>query len=505
MTFIKKDMMWILPLSLMLGAGLSFIESGGWIGFSALLVICLLLLAQSVRWVNAKPIAWIVAIAFALRLAGGLAAYTLLPINGYDDEDDRAGFVFTDAHRRDAQAWQLAESDRSLLSGFSEKYAYDQYGGLLTFSALMYRIFSPDAHRPLLLVVFSAFIAALGISFLWKALALQWNEFLALAACWIFALYPESVLLGGAAMREPYLMTFSAFALWGFVNFHQSKIWLGIGLAGMLLVSPVAALATLVILGGWMYFSRAGKAIPAWGIALAVLVFILGLFALSSALNRSGEFNASSPLHVLSGWLKLAVRWDVYQLERGSGWVQKLFDEMPEWLRLPFVMAYGVFQPVLPAAIVEPTTLTWKVIILLRAFGWYALLPFLVLSFIAAWNQKENKLWLWLAIACWAWILFAALRGGGDLWDNPRYRAILFMWQAILAAHVWMWKTESRSPWFWRVIFMELVFLFFFGQWYASRYYHWGGQLPFAVMVSLIVFLWAAILFGGLWLDKRRV
>jgi hypothetical protein len=50
---------------------------------------------------------------------------------------------------------------------------------------------------------------------------------------------------------------------------------------------------------------------------------------------------------------------------------------------------------------------------------------------------------------------------------------------------------------------MEAVFLLFFTQWYASRYFHWGGQLPFATMVALILGLWALILGTGLWRDRR--
>ncbi|GAB4542272.1 MAG: hypothetical protein Fur002_12240 [Anaerolineales bacterium] len=498
-----KDLTWSVPLALVLGAGFSFIERGGWLAFFLLAFLALAALTSAARWANGgKPLAWMVALAFGLRLLAGVSTYLLLPINGFTDEDDRAGFVFTDAHRRDEQAWQLAESDRSLMSGFSEKYAYDQYGGLLTFSALIYRYFSPDAHRPLMLVLVSAFFAALGLPFLWKAAALQWNEKIALAACWLYALYPESVLLGGAAMREPYLMAFSAFALWGFVA--SRKIWLALGLAGMLLVSPAVALATLILLGGWILFARAGKALPVGGIAAALALFLFGLVLLSSALNRSGGFDSSSPLQALAGWLKFAVQWDVYQLERGSGWVQKLFDEMPSFLRLPFVIVYGVFQPVLPAAIVEPTTLTWKVIALLRAFGWYALLPLLIFAPLQAWHdRKENPLWLWLSVFAWAWILFAALRGGGDQWDNPRYRAILFLWQALVAAYAW--GAFRRNAWGARIVWMEALFLLVFGQWYASRYFHWGGQLPFAGMVALILTLWAGVAAGGIWRDKHRV
>ena len=51
---------------------------------------------------------------------------------------------------------------------------------------------------------------------------------------------------------------------------------------------------------------------------------------------------------VVGDWFREAVKWDVYQLERGSGWVQKLFDEMPDWLRLPFVTIYGISNPSCP-------------------------------------------------------------------------------------------------------------------------------------------------------------
>ena len=207
-------------------------------------------------------------------------------------------------------------------------------------------------------------------------------------------------------MREPYLITFSAFALWGFVElFHRIErsvtqppeklltldllskspgahlsrawsltmpgragedrsawFWLGLGLLGMLLVSPVVALVTLIIFAGWMFFTSERGNISWKTILILLSIFVAGLFFLSSSLNRSGEFDATSPLHVINDWLRLAVKWDAYQLERESGWVQKLFDEMPEWMRLPFIAIYGTLQHVLPAALIVPTKFIWKVI-----------------------------------------------------------------------------------------------------------------------------------------------
>jgi hypothetical protein len=520
-----KDLLLILPISVGLGWLLAFFQGENWLpgflGFSLLLLLGLLSLVISVRWASAgKTLAWIVVLAFALRLAGGVATYMLLPIYGYEDEDDRAGFVFTDAHRRDDQAWELASSGRPLIVAFTDRFAYDQYGGLLAFSAFIYRYLSPDAHRPLMLVLLSGLIAALGIPFLWRAANQAFGEKIAWASVWVFALYPDSILLGGSAMREPYLMTFSAFAFWGFVKWfdrgRQSSerepkprawLWLAFGLLGMLLVSPVVALVTLIIFVGWIFFTRESGAISWKTVLVLGIVFIGGLFFLSSSLNRSGEFDATSPLHVINDWLRLAVRWDAYQLERESGWVQKIFDESPDWIRLPFVTIYGVFQDVLPAALIVPTTFLWKVIYIARSLGWYLLLPLLILSFIAAAGETSNRtrnLWMWLTLIVWAWILLAALRAGGDKWDNPRYRTILFLWQALVAGYVWVWWRETRNPWFIRVIACELVFLLVFTQWYGNRYLYWPGQLPFATMVLLIIGLWGIILSVGWWHDAKR-
>ncbi|MDP1544931.1 MAG: glycosyltransferase family 39 protein [Anaerolineales bacterium] len=518
----KHDLLWALPVSLALGAWLASVQPGnwfvGWLGFSFLFLLTFLLLSSSVLWAGGgRHLVWMVALAFLLRFAGGVGAYLSLPVYGYDDVDDQSGFVYTDARRRDTQAWELADSNRPIMAAFNQKFAYDQYGGLLAFSALVYRYLSPDAHRVLMLVLLSALMGALGVPFLWKSIHLLWGEKKAFASAWIFALYPESLLLGGSAMREPYLLAFSAFALWGFASWHSDKdrsqlLWLGLGLAGMLLVSPAIALATLVILGGWMFFAREQSRISWQFVVLLAVVFIAGLFLLSSALDRGGNLGGGGPLGVVQNFIRESLKWNVYKVEAESGWVQKLFDEMPQWLRLPFVMVYGVLQPVLPAIFIAPTTVVWRIIGILRSVGWYAILPALILAPFAGTGaggekkraERSRSILLWLSFIVWGWALFTALRGGGDQWDNPRYRTILFMWQAVLAGHVWVWWRETKNAWVVRVIAMEVVFVVVFGQWYANRYLHIGFQLPFPVMVAVILGLWVLIVGWGVWRDRLR-
>ena len=185
----------------------------------------------------------------------------------------------------------------------------------------------------------------------------------------------------------------------------------------MLLVSPSIALVTLVILSGWMYFSSERGRISWQVIAVAVFVFIAGLFILSAALNRQGNLGDGSPIGVINNFIHEALKWNVFKIEEGSGWVQKLFDEMPEWIRLPFVMVYGFLQPVLPAILFVPTTIVWKVIGILRAVGWYAILPALILSFAAAagsGGENKRKLFLGLSLFARGVLLFTVVLGGGD-------------------------------------------------------------------------------------------
>jgi hypothetical protein len=520
-----QDLFYIVPISLLLGAFFTSIQDGNWVlgffSFSLVFLLSTVVLKMAHRWSNGgKTLGIMIALAFLLRLMVGVTLHLALPVYGHDDEDDRAGYVFTDAHKRDNQAWSLATSEHPIIDAFSSKYASDQYGGLLAFNSLIYRYLSPDAQRPLLLILFSAFFAALGIPFLWKAVSQVFGEKVAWASAWIFALYPESILLGASAMREPYLLTFSAFALWGFVEWQYRAvrretlgerirngwIWFGLGLLGMLLVSPVVALVTIMIFGGWVYFTNEGREISWTGILIVAAVFLLALFILSSSLNRSSQFDATSPLHVINDWLRLAVKWDAYQLERDSGWVQRIFNRGPRWIRLPFIAIYGMAQPVLPATVIHPTKLIWTTIGFLRGLGWYVILPLLILSFVAAAGEisrKTRNLILWLALLVMLWVLLAAIRGGADLYDNPRYRTILFTWQAVLAGYVWAWWRERRNPWLLRVVLMEVLFLLVFTQWYASRYYHWGGQLSFPAMMALILGLWGLVLGVGWWRDQK--
>ena len=518
-----KETKTILPLSLCLSAIFALFEAGNYLisWLSATLIFFLGLSALYALWKWAgkpRPLLWILIFALFLRLISATALQVYLPINGYkNSEQQQAGYVFNDAYNRDTQAYELAQSDAPLTRAFTKKHRSDQYGGLLALSAGIYRYLSPDAHRPLLIILFAALFATLGIPFLWMASKEIGGTKLALPAAWIFALYPESILMGSSQMREPFLISLVAITLWAFLNWQKDKnnhensrkttFWgLGLGFGAMLLISPAIAIFQLIFLSVYKLILDERKKVTGKQLAFIAAFLLLSLFLLSSALSQS-RIDASTPFGIILEWTQRAIKWDIYQLEDGSGWVQKLLAHMPSIFHIPFVTAYGLTQPVLPAAIIEPTTLIWKILGVMRALGWYLLAPFLLYGFFSIPKQdseKARRLWTWFGLACWTWIIISSLRAGGDQWDNPRYRVIFLALEALFFAWAWLKFKEGTNSWLPRILTIEAIFLAFFTQWYASRYYVLFGTLSFGAMVTWILALSAIVVVWGILRDKKN-
>src|SRR5258708_26709581 len=242
-------------------------------------------------------------------------------------------------------------------------------------------------------------------------------------------------------------------ALWGFALWlensenqtahsprRSSWIWMGAGLGGMLLDSPAIALALLVLFGGWLWFEGERKRLTVPIVIAAGVIFLIVVLFFAFSLSRAHDFNGGSPLVTILNWTRNSVKWVIYQLARGSGQVQNVFSKMNPLAQFLFVVGYGIAQPVLPPAFFDPTTLTWHVIGIFRALGWYLVLPFLLYAPIAAWRTgpgRERRLWLWLTAFSWAWIVICAIRAGGSQWDNPRYRLIFFGFEALVIGYAW--------------------------------------------------------------------
>lgn len=508
-----RNVLWIVPLSLALGLGLSQLDgSAGWVGYSLLSLVGLVALTALWRAESAdRRLLWILVTALALRLFLGTAAQIVLPVYGYDNEAHNAGFVYRDAATYDRQAWELAASGKPLWRAFDRSSGIEeQYGGLTLTLSLAYRLLSPEAHRPLLTVLLTAFVSALGVGLAWRGMRSAWGEGVANVAAWVLALYPEAVLTGSAPLREPFLFLFAALFFFSLMRLRERDGWMGwaglvSGALGLLLFSPPAAGSFLLVSGVWLWLTGRGRRLH-WGWLVGTLTFSLIAFLAFGFLAGSSLQAPSGPLANLVTWLQYAAHWGLYELKRTSDGLQPLFDALPEGLHLPLATAFGVTQPFLPAALADLSLWPVTFLNIFRSLGWYLLLPFLIFApFLWGKLPKEERLaWGWLCLAVWVWILAASLRGGGDQWDNPRYRLMLFFFQAVLAGQVWLRWQSGEAPWFGRLLAIEIWGLLVFLYFYLGRYSSWNLphlSLPWAVGL-IVIGATILLLFG--WLGIRQ-
>ena len=499
-SYFVNDLLFSLLSGLLLGALLSLFSPGSfWLGwleggvFAALLSLGTIRVARSLK--VGQPLMLLMAVAFVLRLGLGIFLDQGLPTLGYDTPVQNAGYVFSDAAERDQAAYRLGNDPTVFNHDLDDFWAVDQYRGLIICSALIYRIFSPDIHRPLMLVLASAFAMSLAVAFFYSAVAKKWNQNLARVSGWVMALYPMGVLLGSSQMREPYLIAFASLLFWVSLDW-KIKPW------RTLIIS-------MLILGFSLPFS-----VPVSGASFVVVAGIVYLDWLSTRPDRKYRLIGSAIYGVMllaaavAGWmwLKGGVGYEFHLTEANSGWISELMRRYGESARLPFLTLYGLTQPVLPAAIVDPTLPVWWGISVFLAFGWYFVLPFLLYGFFAAFKaakEDHRAVLIFLNLALIAWILISSIRGGGDQWDNPRYRTAFLPWMSIITGWVWLQLRSRKSPWFWRIVAIESECLLFFMNWYLNRHINLGTQIPFTMMIILMLGLAALIALAGVLWDKK--
>jgi hypothetical protein len=206
-------------------------------------------------------------------------------------------------------------------------------------------------------------------------------------------------------------------------------------------------------------------------------------------------------------WLVDSSKWDLYLMESSSGRLQWEVTLIGSRFRAPFIIGYGIAQPVLPAAIIYPGIPINRTIAIFRSLGWYLLAPLLITALLLLWKEKNKQsksLLLYFLLTALVWTVISSARAGGDQWDNPRYRSIFLIWMLIPAAWAYITTLEKRSPWLWRLLALEFFYIGFFIQWYLSRYYGLFKRMDFWPMVRLLGGVGIAIIFGGLLYDLIR-
>jgi hypothetical protein len=505
------------PAALIMGALLSSLDGtgswiSGWLAYSTLTAGAMGLLLAVERLTGAgraRKAAWT---AFILRLALGVFLFLILPTAGYpDNRATQSGYTFDDAFVRDQQAWKLATSEAHLVSAFSGSYAGDQYGGMMALSATVYRYLSPDFHRPFLVLIIGAAVAACGVFFIWRAAEVWFGPKIGLLAGWIFALYPESVLLGSSHMREPFIMTAAAMTLFSISIGREKRwvsfAWLILGIFILLLFQPPIALFTSIVVFGIWFFDQKHKF--SWKQA-AVFSIILIVSAGTLILVWSGlpSLSEAQSSNVVITWFYNNFVYQTHLTERSSGWLQKIFSEIGNQWQMPFVLVYGITRPVLPAALGdrESVLLVWRVINIFRAAGWYALALPLVYGVFLPWriqNFPRRSQILWLFSMIWLWILISSAVAGGDMWDNPRYRTIFLGFYTLMAAWAVHWAIMEKDPWLLRLLYVELVAIAAMTVWYISRNYIPWFTLNIWPVLGIILVLSALILIRG-WRSDRK-
>jgi len=471
---------------------------GGWLAAGLLLwAVVLVMLIVWQRAGGGKILGWMMLLTFVLRLGLGIGLSLAMPEYGYDTEQQNAGYVFYDAYWRDDDAWGLAISDNTLWYAFQEDFSMDQYGGLLTLSAAIYRYLSPRAHRAFLILILAAFAPALGVAFLYGALRHRWDERLARLAGWIFVFYPDAIFFSSSQMREPFLMGIGAIGLWAVLHWKEKRR-----------TATILFFASLVV--GMLFSSRVTPLIFGMLMILFWVEHLLPRHRAWQVLGWIGVAIAGAGFLFLTWrWLETSAWWDLQVTEDASGWVAMLIKDMDLKVQYLFITGYGLAQPVLPATIADPAIPMWKTVAILRALGWYAILPFLGYAFLTVWfvkPVKERRILAWMAAFSLLWLIVAAARAGGDMTDNPRYRVQFIPFLSLLAAWAFLWAREHRNGWLLRILAVEAVFLGFFGNWYFSRYFQWGGRLPFWGNVKWIIGLSVLIMGSGLvWEGIKKI
>ncbi len=444
-----------------------------------------------------KVVGWMMLTAFVIRIALGVFLAWGLPQFGYDTEVQQAGFVYADPFNRESNAWALAQSREPLTLAFRESFEGDQYGGLFALSAFIYRYLSPDAFRPVLMVILTAGASALSLPFFVMALLRLFKRRSALFAGWILALYPESILLGASQMREPFFILFFSLLLW----------------AGTKIISPKKnklSIFVFVLSTACLLLFSPRVAIPIISVVTLIMWVIKSPELKNSRLKIGGWIVLISGMLVLAWfvfeWIHDALQWDSYATFLKSGMVQFQLNQFPDWLSLPLIVLYGVFQPVLPAAIIAPAPWIWHSLGVFRAVGWYALLPLLIYVTIRLWHlasSKKKRILLISILVVWVWIFIASARAGGDQWDNPRYRTIFLPLMATLGAWGVVYARQTKDRWLWRGLLIEGVFVGMVTLWYLGRYFHLLPVLSLKVLVMVVLALGVAIVVGGILYDRN--
>jgi hypothetical protein len=476
------------------------------------------LVAAALRWLapGAGQGAWLrrwVWIALVVRVASVAFWPVALRAWGYRSPEQQAGFIATDAYNASQLAWDRAQSDTPAISAFARGHG-DNTGGITFLAVVAYRAFSPDFQRPMILGLLASSFTALTVLAAYHLASLHALPSVAKGAAIIAALYPEAVIIGSAHLQQGYLALLLGFMLWGvsaawvstgrqspdvqaplFALSRRAGVILALGalivMMGVSLQFGILAAGVLLLAAVWLADWRTTAGRVLLGVLAAVVVALPLLHFLSEA-----ELIPDSLNLLMIQWKFLFgqawTEFDRMLAAPGTDLFESLMVRMPRSLAFVVAGCYGLLQPVLPAAIgyrnVEQAGGgIWQVLGLLRASGWYILLPLLVYGGSAALRRiRERRFDTFAALLFWIVAAVASYRALGDQWDNPRYRLFVLVPMAFLAAWGFVRWRQTRSPWLGRIAVPFALSCVVMTAWYVARYWL-GVRLPAVPVLAGVI------------------
>jgi hypothetical protein len=459
--------------------------------------------------------------ALGMRVAFLIIVPLAMQLWGYPSDKNRIGLVETDALNATSKAWNAAQSNQPVLETWTQGSG-DNTGGITVMGVILFRLFSSDQERALLLGLLAAAVSALTVIPTFRLANELFSERTARVAAVIVAVYPEAVMLGALDVQQGYLalvLGVELLALAGLILWKKTEpgklgaprpviaaVAFVLSLVAMFLLSYEFFILSIfcgALFAVWLADPRRRVGRILWiagGLGVLVLI-VMHILSLRDVIPSDSDY-LYSQYHYLYG-----LAWSEYDKIAATGGgdlFQSVLATMDRTVAFLLAALYGLLQPVLPAAIGHRNQTAvggsfWQALGIYRSLGWYLALPLLFYGTLKSVRGLfSRKPELMLAVIFWAIAFIGSYRAFGDQWDNPRYRFFAFVPMALLAAWAWVQWREKRDAWFLRIAIPFAVAVIGLTVWYLLRDYA-GVQFPvvasLGVLVALGVLAFVATLF----------
>jgi 4-amino-4-deoxy-L-arabinose transferase-like glycosyltransferase len=445
--------------------------------------------------------------AFGSRVAFIVVVPVMLLLWGYPSNRNLHGLVELDAVNANDTAWHAAVAGAPVLESW-KRAPGDNTGGITVMGVAVFRLFSPDQNRTLLLGLVASFFTSLTVIAVYRLGNGLFSNGVARIAAVAAAVYPEAVMIGSSHQQMGYLALVYGVILLAAAGVMIKKestpeasalpkrrnaaILLVLFLVVLFLLSSQFFKFGLIGLAAYMVWladpkRRVGRIIWIAGGAAVLALVVLRVLSILDIVPGNWDFLFKEYQYLYG------LAWDEFYkmtLAGGGDLFQNVLAGMEKGPAFALAAAYGTVQPVLPAAIGHRSVAAqggffWQLLGIYRGLGWYLVLPLLIYGTLKSLRgilaRKPEAI---LMLVFWFIAVIGSYRAFGDQWDNPRYRLFALAPMALLAAWAWITQRETRDPWFPRIAIPFGTATAALTVWYFLRDY---ALVDFATVPSILV------------------